>query len=1304
MSVQPEEVQTNLLTGAARVILADILAVISNRRAGHCVKVVDLPLSLIVDLCRQLRSADVRCEAYVLGVDASSDLYITSTKLVERRNVTTSVIVVFVPHGTRTSAEDSFDISTFESFPISNVYQRLRRQLLGDIPMSSRAAIEEIVRESGSTSDEDVCRFLLAIQAASLNPALVGLSVHHIGLVPDPTLLNDPVSLRSIISRNSKTVTILSSPDRGIIEKIQSIGLRTGDTKNALYKFFNEIGTTNPRRWLSSILQHRDLTFDKWEFEESHSGDVEELSITGLGILERNQDGYLLFDAVHTKDLKVTWETLPPPKQCTGLSHFTVELVQEGIALTDARSVKVGNSLAKQRSTTLKELNRLGLDDGLYYVRVNAWGPGGNLLRSADSESIFFKGGLGDEDDDSDTDRQPSKIIKVNSLYEAMLRAQVSLRKDNKSLYSRKTELGWLTTERRAGGRYTDLFTIKYSSANYFAISINAVLRRIEDETLADADCLGRWELDLTKRIIGDIEPTLQPTEGIDYDLIDKFLLARKEIFQLIRNQPEYPDIGFLVETSDLSQWTAQITQYAEAYNLVLSDLQTRLSLAGEQERLSLIRLNHQITSIDAVRLNLGDGIAYLMLPTHPLKLLWALQFARTTYSWLDYLENIAPEQVTWSPFSDLVPELTSLNIPNVLPSSAHETYVNVDNFGPFWSIFVRETEQDLRALVSRLKTLLGSPEADDRFTTITGLELANKVRRYLFQHPYVTTLRINAVQPGSGSILVEMLLELEHSRPDLRYQLHVFSDNADTGELGFALDELMVPSEKKHGREELDSFLTASQNSLFPKLVYSKHTVKQLLDNPDDFEAHLSILFDVFHVNIEFAPPFDSERSNYLYGLLYEYAENFGTSNGEIAWRRQIDPQPGIDVNEDISVHQLMVNLYRQHAALIGCMHAPDHGQGLIPTVKLPLGPIDKNLISQVHQSSDWVFTVDRNFGLEYMDSPFDSYCPVYLIDYQPEHLSQVGHRLIISTQNVLEVERIIRPVLDRLSLPHGGDETKAIANALRSVSGRLVLKLLSSPQMAHGALGMALARTFLEQALMLKDMVLIPLDAHPDLFMTARQEAELQGEELSLRRTDLLLVECDPVSVSLTFHLIEVKLRSSAGVSEDIALKHEISEQIENSVQGLRRLFDPALTVPDRFDRLVKSRELSVLLKFYLDRSARHRLVSAEQVESTKTLLNNLESGYTLNFTRTGIVFQLGSNGYETEKDGDVVYHYLGLDKAKGLIEAATAAYHAKAPVSADQSYTTTRGTFTRRPADQPVVRRDRTTLRLKRCPRFW
>jgi hypothetical protein len=119
--------------------------------------------------------------------------------------------------------------------------------------------------------------------------------------------------------------------------------------------------------------------------------------------------------------------------------------------------------------------------------------------------------------------------------------------------------------------------------------------------------------------------------------------------------------------------------------------------------------------------------------------------------------------------------------------------------------------------------------------------------------------------------------------------------------------------------------------------------------------------------------------------------------------------------------------------------------------------------LISQVHQVSDWVFTVDRNFGLEYLDSPYDEHCPVYLIDYQPEFLNETGHRLIISTQGVGETERLLQPVLERLSLPMDPVASRSLVNALRSVSGRLVLKLLSSPQMAHGAIGMALSLCWL-------------------------------------------------------------------------------------------------------------------------------------------------------------------------------------------------------------------------------------------------
>ena len=114
---------------------------------------------------------------------------------------------------------------------------------------------------------------------------------------------------------------------------------------------------------------------------------------------------------------------------------------------------------------------------------------------------------------------------------------------------------------------------------------------------------------------------------------------------------------------------------------------------------------------------------------------------------------------------------------------------------------------------------------------------------------------------------------------------------------------------------------------------------------------------------------------------------------------------------------------------------------------------------------------------------------------------------------------------------------------------------------------------------------MILIPLDAHPNLFSTARQEAQRLGEELSLRRTDLLLVEVESSTSTLTFHLIEVKFRQTLGLSDWLPLKEDISDQLENSSQVLRRLFDPHISTSDRFDRLIKTRELAVLLDFYLD-----------------------------------------------------------------------------------------------------------------------
>jgi len=1278
-----------------QIILDDLVSVVDARQSGHCMQVTDLPLDLMENTCQELRGARPGCEAYVLSSAPTQPWHITSTKLVERRNAGEAVIVVFLPPDLRTSAEDSFDVSTFERFPIGDLHQRLCERLLADVPSDTRSILEEVIHESGCGDEDAICRYLLAVRGEDAASEALGLALHYLGLIPDRALLDDPSIIRPRLKHNADVVETLSTPDNALLARIQSLGLNEGRTPQSLYRFFNQMNTFDPSHWLPAILEQDsadDLTFDQWDFHDKITGGLEEIILTDLGTTLRNEDGYLLVDLQRSSDLKVAWETIPPPPQCKDLSYFTIEIMKDGVPVTEAHTVKVGGGLSKRRSATLKNLHEKDLEDGLYYLRVSAWASGGALLRDEESESIFLKGGLeADVEEEWDTGGSRQRQQPVTSFYEAMLRAQVKLRVRDKMLSDlKRVEVSWVTPQRRIGQRYTDQFTIKYGANNEYILPVNTILRRIEEEILTDATSLGRLELDLSHPPTAEIEPSLQPFEGIEYDLLDDFILLRKDLFQKILNQSANPDIYFLVETSDLSQWENEIIRYAQAYLDILDQLANRLSDANEDTARSILHANRQITSVDNVRLCLADGQnVYLTAPTHPLKMLWGLQYARATRCWLSDLETLPCSQVSWSSFASFLPRLSSINLPHTIVDARGKLLVSTDNFGPFWSIYVPLEVRDARALVGRIKALLGSPEADDRFTTITGTDLAHKVQRYLAQHSYVTTLRLNIVQPGSAAIITEMLLELERCQPDLRYRLHLFSDDFHREELGAALDELMSPSEKRSGREELDAFLTASQNALFPKLVYSKHALAELLNQPDEFDAHITFVFDAFKVQVQTAEPMLYARSNHLYGLLHEYVERFTSAGGEVAWQRQIIPQSGLDLDEseDKQAHETMVRLYRRYNRLSAAIDSGRPSLNCVPTIHLALGPTDKNLISQVHQVSDWVFTVDRNFGLEYLDNPYDEHCPAYLIDYQPEYLGEVGHRLIISTLRVAEIEHIVHPVLERLNLPAETSEAHTLINSLRSISGRLVLKLLSSPQLAGGAVGMALARLFLERAELLQDMILIPLDSHLDLFTSAQRDADLLQQELSLRRTDMLLVELEPANATVTFHLIEVKVRQSSALTAALGLKEEISAQLENTLQALRHLYDPHFTSPDRFDRLIRTRELATLLDFYLARALRYHLVDTAQVEPMRRLLDQLEQGYTLRFTRSGIVLSLGDQGYQTEKDGEVVYHYLGLDQATALVVTARDADETGQAISPDPTYATTRGTFTRRPSGQSL-----------------
>jgi hypothetical protein len=172
-------------------------------------------------------------------------------------------------------------------------------------------------------------------------------------------------------------------------------------------------------------------------------------------------------------------------------------------------------------------------------------------------------------------------------------------------------------------------------------------------------------------------------------------------------------------------------------------------------------------------------------------------------------------------------------------------------------------------------------------------------------------------------------------------------------------------------------------------------------------------------------------------------------------------------------------------------------------------------------------------------------------------------------------------------LHVPQRGALT--ILESLRSLSGRLALRLLSTSTQSDEVVGLLLARWLLQQNGFLADRAVIPLDAHRNWFQEERGGG---GVALSRRRADLLVVGFDPEARALRFLIIEVKLRTDLSAFARSRLYTEMRQQAENTAQRLRMLFDLDFHSKPRADALLRSKELCTALSFYLKRAVRFGL----------------------------------------------------------------------------------------------------------------
>jgi DNA phosphorothioation-dependent restriction protein DptH len=1283
-------------------LLAGLTAHLRERGPGHCARVCDLDRGLMLRLCRSLRSQVATAQVFVLRSDADApveDLTVTSTKLVELRNPLADgtqrpPLLVFVPNDLRVPSEDSFGTATFEQVGVGNVYRELESTLLGGMPDSMRGAIAEllgVVRDHGWPWANDVarCRFLLTVKQNGFDAEAAGAALYELGLVPDFRLLDNPAMAPTRTSRNLSCVeriTYSAQSDRG---RVMELGLRDRDFRRRLGAFFADSGAEDPKFWTRRIATEPSnwpLSFDRWVFEEGEEQLDEvfvEVTSTDLPTIGDDVEDRVLQRLIGQQVLivgkgglrrfGVTFRVSPVPSKVNGLVSFQLQVFSEDsgpVGLTKKK--KAWDTGRDSATVSFSRLNQVEWEEGWHFVRVIPLTEDGDPVPLVDENGNALPW-----EDEEARDRRPNEserfyvftstdvtvepeqrsVPRYPSLSHALLDLRFFAVHDDRDPWQIvPASVQWSGKTSGKTHSLTEFLEARFGREGAVHVTVSRALKNLEQRLLTSPDSPLSWRLTIRNGVpeeaVGDLP------EWPDHPAVPALLAARRRYLEAIRCGKK----ELISQAADFSSLGREIADYADAYQDLLRRLLRDAEIAEEDRRRDIVDTLRRVLAVDSVLLDVVDHTggrrqAILIGPTHPMRALWLGVWARVGDKWL---EATRENKRYVTPTRDaLLRRLDMASFPLLLPAGDGSVYSPVGNLHPFWTLYAPHWEPNPRGLVSDVCAAVGLPDPGTCGSGIDGAYLAERVRRYLVQHPYVRALTLNAFNPGSAQVVVDMLLCLqrEPTLRDLKYDIRVFVPDPEAPGVGEAFRQLLSPGGNITGREA-DAFASPSGSHLYPKLNLAFRRADDFRARPSAFTAHISMLFDVFPCEeVAVSEPVQDEAATLVHGLVQDLAVRYEESETTVLWEHQPRYGSVVPLDEQDSLSDLLASLPEAVSNAVAVAATGKTGLGIRPKTVLRLDADDRALLHQVHEVCDWVFTIDRHLGIEFFDHAGRKDRPDYLIDHSPDIASRLSHHVLVTSRSLTEVHVMAGGVLKQHGFEGSATQAAVLLDQLRSLSGRLALKLISSSTHRSEAMGLGLARLFLEYQGVFASQVVVPLDSHLELYQELETHAADLGEKMGWRRTDLALFDLDAATRTITCSLVEVKCYREVGsVGAFNHLKASVAEQLEQSEKVLRYHFDPGHSSPDRPDRLLKSAELVALLEFYLDRGVRFGLVPLNVAQEAKLLLRTIEDGYRFRVTRSAVIFDFEKPGTEPpDVENGIEFHRIGINLIRELIASA-------------------------------------------------
>jgi DNA phosphorothioation-dependent restriction protein DptH len=1277
--------QDKLKEKVAGLLCPRIEKILGDRGPGHCMRVTDLDDDVMESVCKELRQTQPDRNIFILGSHDQEGMpfRVTSTKLVELRNPNANgelrqALLVFIPTSLRTSAEDSFGVATFEELAFTGIYKDLIDSLLDRLPATLVGHVRDllgILKEEKWLFSDDVSRvrYLLTALENGIDGETLGASLYELTLIPDFKLFTDPGMVNSKIRRNLGSVRSLMTSHKSVRGRIADLGLSDKALESRLFAYFEKYDVQEPESWTPPIATDKSwwsISFDKWTFQEELSLDKVLLTVleTDLPVVAEDETDNHLSGLIgqqvlvpnDRRKMNVVFEVNPHPGKVSGLDHFTVQIISQNVGpVGKSKKVKAWTPNRLQCTTNLAKLNIIEFEEGWHFIRVMPWTADGNPIpletdyasggakRSYESEPFYVLPGGNIEEE------PPQRAIPIEqSLEHARFRLQLTALGDERDPDDIAISgVAWAEGGRSKKTSRQETLHAKFGREGAVQIPLSRMLKTIEQRILAELKHPSGWRMQINL-------DTAEPPSEVGLPLpssaaMASFLAAREEFFAAVRKGTA----ELIMQGLSFRDSEKECLAYAESYLDLVRNLIRQAETTSGTERQQHLQSLRSVLAVDSIHIILTDfrgrhREAVLVSPTHPLRALWLSSWVTLGKDWIEKIKSGGKDHIPHVR-SALLDGLVPSAYPVGIPVEDGRIFTPVDNLNAFWSLYAPTTEENSRGLMAEICSALGLAEPSAAGTDISGKVIAEKIERYLSQHPYVRELSLNIFNPGAGSVIAEALISLQQKREhaDLRYDIRLFTSDPDSPVLGEALESMVRPGATVN--EAADAFATSTGSHLFSKLNLAKHALNEFHANSKEFPAHISVLLDVFPAE-ELSIAEKSMGVTPLHGLIQDFDTEFVDDDSGTFWNKRPIVGRSLGADNQAACFDLLSSLSRHLCFATSAIAASGASFKAVPVVTLGLDVAQRELIYEVHQISDWVFTIDRNMGIEFFDHGGRKNRPDYLIDYVPGASSQATHNLIISSRSNDELEAMLKPVLLEHGLSADCEQSVQILANLRSLSGQLALKLISASTQQAEALGLALARLYLEYQGALSNQVIVPLDAHTDLYRL-NGESDDVNDAISLQRTDLGLFDLDLNTRTITCNLVEVKCYSQVG---DFAafnqLKERISAQINQSERILQRHFDPALKKPDRPDRLLKSRELAQILRFYLERSLRYGIFDVTALQEARGLLESIEQGYSLQFRRCALIFDFDKAGTEApDNEVGIEFYRIGKDLIHALLE---------------------------------------------------